>query len=175
MRRIEERVNVEALRGRDLVVFSNDWDGDPLSKTHIMRILARDNRILWVNSIGNRAPKANAHDALRIVNKLKSFTRGIKEVEKNLFVLSPLAIPFYGNELVRSANRTLLRLQIKAAVAKLGMKNLISWSYLPASAPVSGTLGEELVVYQCVDEFSAFSDTNGQHIAEMEQQLLKKA
>src|SRR4051812_7033095 len=164
-----------ALSGRDLVVFSNDWDGDPLSKTHIMRILARDNRILWVNSIGNRAPKANAHDALRIVNKLKSFTRGIKEVEKNLFVLSPLAIPFYGNELVRSANRTLLRLQIKAAVAKLGMKNIISWSYLPASAPVSGTLGEELVVYQCVDEFSAFSDTNGQHIAELEQQLLRKA
>lgn len=176
MRRVEELVTGEdALRGRDLVVFSNDWDGDPLSKTHIMRILARDNRILWVNSIGNRAPKVNAHDAKRIVNKLKSFTKGIEEVEKNLFVLSPLAIPFYGNEAVRSANRSLLRLQIKAAIRKLGMKNVISWSYLPASAPVSGTLGEELVVYQCVDEFSAFSDTNGRHIAELEEQLLKKA
>src|SRR5690606_41598938 len=27
------------LRGRDIVCFSNDWDGDPLSKTHIMKIL----------------------------------------------------------------------------------------------------------------------------------------
>jgi glycosyltransferase involved in cell wall biosynthesis len=163
------------LKGRDLVVFSNDWDGDPLSKTHIMRILARDNRILWVNSIGNRAPKANAHDAKRLWNKLKSFTRGIKEVEPNLFVLSPLAIPAYGSVAARHANRELLRLQVKAAMRKLSFRNFISWSYLPASAPVSGTLGEELVVYQCVDEFSAFADTNGRHIAELEQQLLKKA
>lgn len=177
MRRAEEVIKeyAQTLKGRDLVVFSNDWDGDPLSKTHIMRILARDNRVLWVNSIGNRAPKANAHDAARIFNKLKSFTRGIKEVEPNLFVLAPLAIPFYGSEAIRVANRQLLRAQIKLATMKLGMKNLISWSYLPASAPVSGTLGEELVVYQCVDEFSAFSDTNGKHIADMEDTLLKKA
>ena len=64
MRRSEDMdVTRRALRGRDLVVFSNDWDGDPLSKIHIMRILSRENRVLWVNSIGNRAPKANAHDA----------------------------------------------------------------------------------------------------------------
>lgn len=175
MRRIDELDPAQALHKRDLVVFSNDWDGDPLSKTHIMRILARDNRILWVNSIGNRKPKANAHDARRIFSKLGAFTRGIQEVEPNLFVLSPLAIPFYGKGAVRAANRALLWAQIRAAIAKLGFKDVISWSYLPASAPVSGTLGEKLVVYQCVDEFSAFSDTNGRQIAELEQQLLQKA
>src|SRR6478672_8630103 len=117
MRRPQEvDLSKAALRGRDLVVFSNDWDGDPLSKVHIMRILSRDNRVLWVNSIGNRAPKANAHDAARIFKKPNS------------------------------------------------------WSFLPASAPVSGTLGEETVVYHCVDEFSAFSDTNGKHIADLEDQ-----
>lgn len=175
MRRTNELELNVSLRHRDLVVFSNDWDGDPLSKTHIMRILARDNRILWVNSIGNRAPKANAHDAKRIWKKLGSFTQGIREVEKNIFVLSPLAIPFYGSGAVRSANRMLLWLQVKSAMRSLKFKNAISWSYLPASAPVSGTLGEDLVVYQCVDEFSAFSDTNGRHIAELEMHLLKKA
>ncbi|HVJ81561.1 MAG TPA: hypothetical protein VNC50_10865, partial [Planctomycetia bacterium] len=40
--------------GRDMLCFSHDWTGDPLSKTHLMRILAPDNRILWVNSIGYR-------------------------------------------------------------------------------------------------------------------------
>jgi glycosyltransferase involved in cell wall biosynthesis len=163
------------LRGRDLVVFSNDWDGDPLSKTHIMRILARDNRILWVNSIGNRAPRPNAHDARRIWKKVAAFRKGLRQVEENLFVLSPLAIPLFGSEWVRRLNRTLLRAQIHAAIERLGFQRFISWSYLPASAPVSGTLGEELVVYQCVDEFSAFSDTNGRHIAELERQLLAKA
>ena len=164
-----------ALRGRDLVVFSNDWDGDPLSKVHIMKILSRENRILWVNSIGNRAPRANVHDAKRIFTKLEKFTQGIKEVQPNLFVLAPLAIPFYGSELVRSANRHLLRLQVLRAMKQLNFKKPISWSFLPASAPVSGTLGEEFVVYHCVDEFAAFSDTNGKHIAELEERLLRRA
>jgi glycosyltransferase involved in cell wall biosynthesis len=176
MRRSEDvDVARRALRGRDLVVFSNDWDGDPLSKVHIMRILSRDNRVLWVNSIGNRAPKANAHDLQRIWRKLSSFTEGIREVEPNLFVLAPLAIPFYGSEVVRATNRELLRLQVKRAMKQLHFKRPISWSFLPASAPVSGTLGEEFVVYHCVDEFSAFSDTNGKHIAELEARLLRKA
>jgi len=176
MKRTDELdVAGQALRGRDLVVFSNDWDGDPLSKTHIMRILSRDNRILWVNSIGNRAPKANAHDLLRIGKKLASFTRGVVEAERNIFVLAPLAIPLYGSDLVRAANRVLLRTQVRMAMSELDFRRPISWSFLPASAPVSGTLGEELVVYHCVDEFSAFSDTNGRQIAELEEQLLRKA
>ncbi len=163
------------LVGRDLVVFSNDWDGDPLSKVHIMRILARDNRILWINSIGNRAPKANAHDVRRLVKKLTRFAEGVREVEKNIFVLAPLAIPFYGSTLVRGANRALLRSQVLFAMRRLGFERPISWSFLPASAPVSGTLGEDRVVYHCVDEFAAFSDTNGRHIAALEEQLLRKA
>src|SRR5688572_29867661 len=176
MRRSEDMdLARRALRGRDLVVFSNDWDGDPLSKVHIMRILSRENRVLWVNSIGNRAPKANAHDLQRIWRKLSSFTEGIREVEPNLFVLAPLAIPFYGSEAVRTANRELLRVQVKRAMKQLRFQRPISWSFLPASAPVSGTLGEEFVVYHCVDEFSAFSDTNGRHIAELEERLLRKA
>jgi glycosyltransferase involved in cell wall biosynthesis len=176
MRRIEDLdLARRSLRGRDLVVFSNDWDGDPLSKTHIMRILARDNRVLWVNSIGYRAPKANAHDAKRIWKKLTTFTQGIREVEPNLFVLSPLAIPAYGSEAIRATNRELLKLQVKRAMKKLKFERPVGWSFLPTSAPVSGTLGEDFLVYHCVDEFSAFSDTNGRHIAELEQVLMKKA
>ncbi len=163
------------LRGRDLVVFSNDWGGDPLSKVHIMRILARDNRVLWVNSIGNRSPRANAHDLLRIAKKVWAFAGGIREVERNIFVLSPLAVPVYGSEWARKTNGLLLRAQVLVAMKRLGFRRPVSWSFLPASAPVSGTLGEELVVYHCVDEFSAFSDTNKAHIAELERRLLQKA
>ncbi|MHB8875269.1 MAG: glycosyltransferase [Myxococcaceae bacterium] len=171
MRRPED----EALHGRDLVVFSNDWDGDPLSKVHIMRILSRDNRILWVNSIGNRRPKVSLHDARRLGSKLAAFAEGVEEVEPNIFVLSPLAIPFYGSAAAQAANRFLLRSQVLLAMRRLAFRRPISWSFLPASAPVSGTLGEELVVYHCVDEFSAFEDTNARQIAELEERLLSRA
>ncbi len=165
----------EGLYGRDIVAFSNDWDGDPLSKTHIMRNLARDNRILWVNSIGNRAPRANVHDFRRAWRKLSLFATGVRQVEPNISVITPLALPWYGSRAVRAANRTLLREQIRRAMRRLGFSRPLSWSFLPASAPVSGTLGEDLVIYHCVDEFSAFADTNRKHISELEHQLLQKA
>ena len=31
-----ETENVPVLRGRDIVCFSHDWTGDPLSRTHLM-------------------------------------------------------------------------------------------------------------------------------------------
>jgi len=164
-----------ALRGRDIVCFSNDWDGDPLSKMHAMKILARDNRVLWVNSIGNRRPTATARDAKRILKKLSGAMQGLRERHPNLWVLTPLALPFYGSEMVRAANGALLRFQIESAMQQLGFEDVISWSFLPSSAPVSGTLGESLVVYHCVDEFSAFSDAPAREIRELERRLLLKA
>ncbi|MCA1825541.1 MAG: glycosyltransferase [Myxococcales bacterium] len=164
-----------ALKGRDIVCFSNDWDGDPLSKMHAMKILARENRVLWVNSIGNRRPTATARDARRIVKKLSGAMQGIQERHPNIWVLTPLAIPFYGSELVRAANGMLLKAQVQNAMQALNFKDVISWSFLPSSAPVSGTLGESLVVYHCVDEFSAFSDAPAQEIRELERRLMLKS
>src|SRR3954471_15867485 len=92
------------LRGRDMLCFSHDWSGDPLSKTHLMRLLSRDNRILWVNSIGYRAPSASAADVSRALNKLKAAAQPIKEVERNIFVLNPLAIPVHGIPWMRVVN-----------------------------------------------------------------------
>jgi hypothetical protein len=67
-----------------------------------------------------------------------------------------------------------VRFQVLRAMRRLGMRRPISWSFLPAAAPVAGTLGEDLVVYHVVDEFSAFSDASS-HVAELERQLLGRA
>ena len=84
------------LRGRDLLCFSHDWSGDPLSKTHLMRILARDNRVLWVNSIGYRTPTASKADITRAFKKLTAATAALCEPEPHIFVLIPIAVPVYG-------------------------------------------------------------------------------
>src|SRR2546421_5033698 len=84
------------LVGRDILCFSHDWTGDPLSKTHLMRLLARNNRVLWVNSIGYRTPGLNKADVGRLWRKFKASRHALREVEPNLFVLNPLAVPAYG-------------------------------------------------------------------------------
>lgn len=161
------------LEGRDIVCFSDDWDGDPLSKTHIMRILARRNRVLWVNSLGNRSPRPTRADAARVWKKLRHAARGLVEVEPNLHVLAPLYVPAFG-EAGRLANGVLVRAQVRLAMDRLGMRAPISWSFLPSAAPVAGRLGEAAVVYHVVDEFSAFSDASV-HVSALEERLLRRA
>src|SRR3954468_198889 len=146
----------DQLHGRDLLCFSHDWSGDPLSKTHLMRLLARRNRVLWVNSIGYRAPSVSKHDFRRAWNKLAAASRPMKEVEPNIFVLNPLIIPAHGNAGVRAFNRQFLRFQVKRAMRKLGFSRPINWVFNPAASLIAGTLGEEKLIYYCVDEYSAF-------------------
>ncbi len=158
-----------------MLCFGHDWSGDPLSKTHLMRLLARDNRILWINSIGYRAPTASARDFKRAFNKLKAFAEPVKEVEKNIFVLNPIAIPAYGIPFMRVVNKEILRFLIKRAMKRLGMKNPIDWVFNPTGSVVAGSLGESLLVYYCVDEFTAFSDAGTNAMVQMEERLLRDA
>ncbi len=162
------------LRGRDLICFSNDWDGDPLSKTHLMRLLARDNRVLWVNSIGYRTPTMSSRDLGRVWKKLRKFFTPVREVEPNIFVLNPLAAPFYG-DVGRALNRRLLRAQVLRAMRRLGFRRPITWAFLPGAAVVAGSLGEEWLIYYCVDEFSAFSGVSSRAMADLEADLLARS
>src|SRR5215470_4864204 len=85
----------------DIICFANDWDGDPLSKKHIMRRLARRGaRVLWVSSLGNRAPRlGDRGDRARLLRKALRFARsavaGPRAVDENLWVIDPIAAPVY--------------------------------------------------------------------------------
>jgi glycosyltransferase involved in cell wall biosynthesis len=166
---------MRALQGEDIVCFSNDWDGDPLSKMHIMRRLARDNRILWVNSLGNRSAGASAHDTARIWKKLRAALRGPSQVEPNLFVYTPLAIPVFGNPATDRINRDVLKLQLVRTMGRLGFSRPLIWAFLPSAQWVATSLDRKLLVYHCVDEFSAFSDAPRRVVAASEERLIRAA
>lgn len=164
-----------SLVGRDILCFSHDWTGDPLSKTHLMRILARRNRILWINSIGYRTPSLNKADFSRAWKKLMAYREPVREVEPNLFVLNPLAVPAYGFSAARAFNRIWLKRQVIKAMKRLKFERPINWVFNPAAAVIAGTLGEQQLIYHCVDEYSAFSGVTSSAILELERDLLRKA
>lgn len=164
-----------SLANRDMLCFSHDWTGDPLSKTHIMRLLAQNNRVLWVNSIGYRAPQATRKDLGRIFRKLSAAIQPVQEVEPNIFVLNPLAIPAWGSPCIRRMNASLLAAQVRRAMRKLQFREPINWVFNPAAGIVAGRLGEERVIYYCVDEYTAFSGVQTKAIASIEKSLLERA
>lgn len=161
------------LRGRDIVCFSHDWTGDPLSKTHLMRVLARENRILWVNAIANRMPTTSSKDLSRIYKKLKGFTEPIREVEPNIFVLNPFAIPAYGSPAIVEFNKRSLLRQIKKAMRKLGFADVVNMVFNPAAGMIAGRIGEKELIYYCVDEYTAF--TGSEALKEIEEDLFRRS
>jgi glycosyltransferase involved in cell wall biosynthesis len=158
-----------------MLCFGHDWGSDPLSKTHVMRILARDNRILWINSIGYRTPTASGRDVRRALRKAKAFLEPVREVEKNIFVLSPAAVPANSISAVRGLNRILLRRRIRAAMRSLRFERPINWIFNPTGSLVAGFLDEDLIVYYCVDDFTSFSDAGTVSMQQMEQTLFQRA
>jgi glycosyltransferase involved in cell wall biosynthesis len=157
-----------------MICFANDWYADPLSKKHLMLRFARNRRILWVNSVNNRRPRMASKDFRRVFQKLAEFRQGLVQVQEGIWVLTPLYIPFHGNPVIRELNRKLLGVQIRHALVKLQIRRAITYTFAPTSADVVGSLGEDAIVYHCVDEFSAFSDA-GAEVAERERELLGKA
>lgn len=165
----------------DIVCFANDWDGDPLSKKHIMRGLAlRGARVLWVNSLGNRSPRlGDPRDLARARRKLWRFclsaSRGPRPVEERIWVLDPLCAPAYGSRALSVMNAVLVGTHVRAATARLGLQNPVHYTFVPASAWVAGRLGESRLVYHAADEYAAFGGADREAILRLEATLLARA
>jgi len=164
------------MQGENIICFAKDWSEDPTSNNHVMRLLARKNRVLWLNSISTRAPKlSSSSDLQKIVRKVRDFARGPVEVEPNLFVYTPIVVPFPHMPGAATVNQGILRATLGSLRARLDMDEYQLWSFIPTVQPYLGMPGEKLVVYYCTDEWSHFSHVDGPRIAEMERDLCQQA
>jgi len=158
-----------------IVAFAKDWHEDPTSNHHVLRELARTRRVLWLNSLATRTPSlASGRDLGKIARKLREFAKGAKNVENDLWVATPLVLPLPGNRTARAINRKLLRAYVRMLRLQLGIDDFELWTFLPTTADYIGTLGEQLSVYYCVDEWSLFSYLDKEQTAEAERQLLAR-
>ncbi|HEY2535902.1 MAG TPA: glycosyltransferase [Solirubrobacteraceae bacterium] len=145
------------LRGRDIVcVGFADWDTELwTNQHHLMSRLARQNRVLFVESLGLRQPQLARRDLSRIVRRLR---RGLAPPRSadGLHVLSPLVLPFHRYRLVRALNARLLPALVRRATRRLGFAaNPILWAYVPQAEALLETLESALVIYHCVDDMAA--------------------
>jgi glycosyltransferase involved in cell wall biosynthesis len=163
------------LENQSIICFAHDWDGDPTSKTHIMRILARKNRVLWINSIGMRRPAVSTRDARRIVQKLRAALAGPRTVEPGLHVASPLTLPLPGHAAVDRLNAELLVGWLRWLCRRLGMRRPILWTYMPNVEGLIGRLNERMVIYHCVDEYAEFAGVDTEAIRRLESALVRRA
>jgi glycosyltransferase involved in cell wall biosynthesis len=146
----------QGLRGRDIVcVGFADWDTELwTNQHHLMSRLARDNRVLFIESLGLRAPQVAGRDLARIWRRLRRGLAGARPVD-GLHVLSPLVIPLHRYRLVRALNARLLPALVRRACRELGLQHPILWGYVPQAEVLIEALEPSLIVYHCVDDIAA--------------------
>ncbi|HEY0251434.1 MAG TPA: hypothetical protein VGC41_07890, partial [Kofleriaceae bacterium] len=66
----------------------------------------------------------------KIVRKLGEFARGPVNVENDLWVYTPLALPFPHSSVARALNRQVLRATIRGLRLRLGIKEFQLWTFL---------------------------------------------
>lgn len=144
------------LRGRDIVcVGFADWDTELwTNQHHLMSRLARENRVLFVESLGLRQPQLTGRDIKRIVRRLRRGLASPRAVD-GLHVISPLVLPFHRYRTVREINRRLLVALVRRAARQLGLERPILWGYVPQAEVLLESLDPSLVVYHCVDDIAA--------------------
>lgn len=165
-----------AMAGENIVCFAKDWAEDPTSCNHVLEELAKTNRVLWLNSISTRSPKlSSGRDLGKIRKKIAGFLSGPKAMKPNLWVFTPVVLPFHNSRLAVALNRIVLRLTISGLRRRLGMRDFQLWTFVPTSEPYVDALGAKLIVYYVTDNWSQFSTVDRERIGRMVKQLAGKA
>jgi glycosyltransferase involved in cell wall biosynthesis len=168
------------LSGQSIVCFAGEdwWYHHPHSKNHILKRLAKHNRVLFVNSITMGLPSIGNPDFFqKIRRKLRSYLRWLRKAPEGLWVMSPINVPLYGSPATRALNRILLVLQLRLVMFLLNLRHPIVWVAIPTAADVVDSLGARLLVYQVSDKYDVNEDSalSRAVIREMDARLKQRA
>jgi glycosyltransferase involved in cell wall biosynthesis len=150
------------LSGESIVCFAGEdwWYHHPHSKNHILKRLAKHNRVLFVNSITMGLPSIGNPDFFhKIRRKLRSYMRWLRKAPEGLWVMTPINVPLYGSAVARALNRVLLALQLRFVMFLLNLRRPIVWVAIPTAADVAGSLSAKLLVYQVSDKYDVNEDS----------------
>ncbi|MBN1442307.1 MAG: glycosyltransferase [Planctomycetes bacterium] len=141
----------------------------------LMRELSRTVPVLYMNSIGMRAPRPAEGRMFwrRLARKWRSIRRGLCRVDERFWVVSPFSVP----GLHRAAlSRWAMRRQLHSAMAALGSRSPLLWvACPPAVEALRGNPDGRGLVYQRTDRFENFPGVDREFIAACDRELKQRA
>jgi hypothetical protein len=165
-----------ALRDHGIVYFGNDWYAENrTSSHHVATRLSRRMPVLYVDSPGMRAPNASGRDLKRAVRKLLAAFRRPTRVADGLWHCTVPQLPFRRLPGVDAFNRLFGRWAVRRALRLAGIRRRLSWFVVPHPGVHAGRLGEDLVVYYCIDDYAAHPGVDAALIAERDEALSRRA
>ena len=158
-----------------ILVFSDDWGRHPSSCQHLVTRLLQRYAVLWVNTIGMRAPQLNALTLLRGVEKVRQWTRkkpsDSAPLPDHLEVLNPKMWPWMRSKFDRAFNRRLLARQLTPHLQSCDPP-AVAITTVPVVADLVGVLPVQSWLYYCVDDFSAWPGLDQAALGRLERDLV---
>ncbi len=167
----------------DFVVFSDDWGRHPSSSQHLFRRIAREHRVLWVETIGLRSPRLNRADFQRALEIGRDWLRPDAhsaaerpwcETPPQLHRYRPLMHPFYGTRVGAALNDAWVAARVRSRAHALGFTRPVLLTTVPNVAGLVGHLDERCAVYYCVDDFETWPGYAGGAIRALETKLVSR-
>lgn len=133
------------------------------------------NRVLFIENTGIR--NINLSDVPRLKRRFLNWwksARGFRQEQSNLYVYSPLALPFPYSRIIRYINRFIMIRDLRRWAKIMRFDSPIVWTFLPTPLVVDTieNLNPKLVIYYCIDNFAA-SSSAARKIHRSETKMLK--
>ncbi|MBI3089446.1 MAG: YdcF family protein [Candidatus Tectomicrobia bacterium] len=167
------------VQNHDIVCISSiDWDFLWQGQQEIMSRLAQaGNRVLYIENTGVRRPRLA--DLPRLKQRLRNWWRsyaGVRQESENLYILSPLLLPFPYSRLARWINGAVIWRVVRRWMKSLGFANPIVWSFLPTplALNLARRLDGKLLLYHRADDFRS-SSPQARRIESFERRMLRAA
>jgi len=165
----------DLMNNKDIVILSTAEWSNPFwtNKQHVAVALEKMGyRVFYIDSLGLRRPSASTQDFNRILKRLKTAFRPPREVKKNIWVWSPIILPFQSISWVRGLNRFLFGLWLSFWLKKKDFKKYTLWTYNPLTTRILEVNNFNNLIYHCVDEIKAQPGMPVQLLEEAESELV---
>lgn len=153
-----------------------DFDADVwTNKQHLAVGLANTRRVLYIESLGLRAPNLSATDLRRMVSKLgfkrKASASVAMQVPGNIEIFTPRLLPWHGIPFVAALNRYLLNRALKSKIREYD--NAVFWTFSPITYGLERYFKN--TVYHSVDILHAFPGVPAKLLLEKERLLIPQS
>lgn len=162
----------------------NDWGRHPSSLTHIFKIIARTEPVVWINSIGQRSPRLVRKDLQRLWEKGRNILlrpayvpeEGEVEGAAPDAVIEPKVLPYHRYRWVRRFNSSVLEHQLAPFLRQRhpARQDLIFVTSNPGAVDLIGRFGAGLSVYYCMDEYAEMREVDPEMIRVCEPLMLEQ-
>ncbi len=166
------------LKNENIICISSiDWDFVWQTHQEIMSTFSKNgNRVLFIENTGVRTPSIKDIPRLkkRVLAWLKSI-KGFRKESENLYVYSPLALPFPYSRIARWVNRRLLLAPLRRWMKITEFRDPIIWTFLPTGIAlhIIDNLESKFLIYYCLADFYELAD-NARKVKRTEDELISR-